>query len=138
MQLPGPSDLAFLFVGLGSSILMLWTAWLFRTQRSAGARCMLISALIELPTSQVRDVYWFIWPNGMFADISDPFGGYDPESLAYRVSGFCGHAAMLFMMLWFVGLLLVALRYRQEIERTRELQEVLEPRIREDSSKTPP
>ncbi len=120
-------NLFWLFFGVATSILMLWSALLFRHLGTAGARCMLIGAALELPCSLIENVYWNVWPFGILQDAG--WMNHDSSSLHAALetgSSSIGYAGYLFFLLWMVGLLFVGLhsraRYKQQqIHRTLEV-----------------
>ncbi|BCX50061.1 hypothetical protein HAHE_39690 [Haloferula helveola] len=122
--------LLWFFLGTASSVLRVWISILFRAQRSSGSRLMLLASIIELPASLVSNTFWYIWPFGIFS--GSGWANYDPfstDTLQYKVSEIASYVSGLALLLWLVGILLVALRYKQDLRRTRELQQVLESSI---------
>lgn len=124
-ELPIFSDLFWLFFMLTTSILMLWIAISVRWMNTGASRALLISAALDLPCSLFNSFYWNVWPYGfagaMTADTNDPFENIEPITSSL---------SNLLFMSWMVALLIVAFRWRKEQSRVRELQQILEQKIR--------
>lgn len=123
-------NLFWLFFSISTSVLMLWSAIVFRHQRSIGSRCMLVGAALELPLSLFNSFYWYVWPYGFIeeADWGDD-SAFGSETFLDQLETWTSHASSLFYVLWMVGLLFVAFRYRAEKQHARVQQNIAESTV---------
>lgn len=122
MEIPVVESLFWFFFGLSTNVLMLWSAFAFRAQRSPASRAMLIGAIVDFPLSLISNIYWYVWPMGVTSDLG--LTSYDPWSSDYPFDEFMNvvdYGSPIFFLIWLVGVVFVGMRYRAELRHARDL-----------------
>ena len=122
MEIPVVESLFWFFFGLSTNVLMLWSALVFRTQRSPASRAMLIGSVVDLPLSLISNIYWYLWPMGVAADMG--WSNFDPwssESLLDDIMNIVDYGSPIFFLIWLLGVVFVGIRYRAELRHARDV-----------------